>query len=459
MDTSIWRIFRASSLVFNFTEKGNGIVYIDDINFKSKQECVVGYSEQNKRSPHERRKLIRAMWVWHSERLLLETDYRQDFFEFCHQYGVNEIFLQLLYYFENELTDEVKCIIRHPAELRNFIKSSRDKGILIHALDGYPDFALRKYHPQVLAQVQALIDFNRKSTDEEKFFGIHLDNEPYLLLGFEGPSSETILLQFLDLNRAVMDILAENTSGMVYGIDIPFWFDEAKDAKGQLKYSVTYNGQTKNVAHHLIDIVDNVGIMDYRNFAQGLDGIINHGHGEIDYANAIGKRIYLGVETFKDEPINVSFIYSKTNKPINITSRFNDFRIRVINASEGKWIGLAQPKNQQNQLEFDAALVELFQSYGLTSDAGFLDKNKLIAEAKSKLGANPEYKGLTPFHLKDSDNKVLAWGVNTTEYMLDKTTFAGKTKSEMEDVLSEVGDAFIDKKAFIGFAIPLLSNL
>lgn len=445
--------FQASTLVFNFTHKGTGVVHIDDINFKSNAQCNVPFSTLNQSSSPTKRPLARAMWVWHTEPLLLDKDYREEFFEFCQGHGVNEIFLQLPYSFENELTDQVRCVIKHPKELRNFIKLSRVKKILIHALDGYPDFVLKEQHPRVLSQVLALIEFNRNSSPEERYFGIHLDNEPYLLLGFEGKSSETILLQFLDLNQKIMDLLRENRSTMVYGIDIPFWFDEAKDANGKLKYSITYNGVTKNVSHHLIDIVDNIGIMDYRNFAGGADGIIGHGEGEIGYANVVAKKVYVGVETFKEAPLQVSFIYRNLRKPINSTSRFENFKIRIINEKSQKLIGLVRPNNFENPAAFETALIKLHKVYGLDSDLQISEVDELTSIAKSVINNNPGFDGFKPFVIKDDNEQVLARGFNTTEYMLDKITFAGKTKREMEEVLTEVVDTFSDKESFIGFAI------
>ena len=445
--------FQASSLVFNFTEKGHGVVCVDDINFKRNAHCNVPFSQQDKSFSQGKRQLVRAMWVWNTEPLLFDTDYREEFFSFCRRYGVNEIFLQLPYQFENASSAQVKCTINHPMKLRSLIKQLRKNGIVAHALDGYPEFALTEYHPRVLAQISALIEFNRNSSPEERYFGIHLDNEPYLLLGFEGELAHSILLQFLDLNQKIMDLLRKNASDIVYGIDIPFWFDEAKDDKGLPKYSIHYNGQTKNITHHLIDIVDNIGVMNYRNFAGGADGMIRHGEGEITYANAVGKKVYLGVETFKDEPLSVSFIYSKSHDSIHMSSRFKNYRIRVIDAGLHRLMGLVRPTNPEDREAFEATLIELYSLYGQTNAGHIPDMDKIESRAETVVNNHPEYHGFNPFVLKDSNGQILAAGFDTTEVMLDKITFAGHTKGKMERVLSEVAEAYISKESFIGFAI------
>ncbi len=81
--------------------------------------------------------------------------------------------------------------------------------------------------------------------------------------------------------------------------DIPFWFDTLTH---------TYKSQTKPLNQHVQDIVDQVVIMDYRDFAVGNDGIIYHAEDEVAYANAIGKSIIIGVETNAAGLDKVSFI-------------------------------------------------------------------------------------------------------------------------------------------------------
>jgi len=49
--------------------------------------------------------------------------------------------------------------------------------------------------------VDAVIVFNRESPAEQRFDGIHFDNEPYLLLGWKDRlRREQILREFLELN-------------------------------------------------------------------------------------------------------------------------------------------------------------------------------------------------------------------------------------------------------------------
>ena len=54
---------------------------------------------------------------------------------------------------------------------------------------------------EAIGKSNAVIEFNRESAPDQRFDGIHFDNEPYLLLGWEDRTRrEQILREFLELN-------------------------------------------------------------------------------------------------------------------------------------------------------------------------------------------------------------------------------------------------------------------
>jgi len=85
--------------------------------------------------------------------------------------------------------------------------------------------------------------------------------------------------------------LAKN-GGLAFGVDIPFWFDSMNEVYEPMAFVAG-----RPVSEWIIDIVDNVGIMDYRTVAYGADGVIAHAIDEIRYAEKKGKKIYIGLET------------------------------------------------------------------------------------------------------------------------------------------------------------------
>ena len=438
------------------------MVHIDDLNFKNNADCLAPLSSSMPASQKVKRKLSRAMWVWEVKPLLFEAEYQADFFLFCREQGIKEIFLQIPYQFVNDLTPQVECKIQHINELRRFIKISRGKGILVHALDGNPEFVLEVHHPRVLSQVRAIISFNASAEPEERYFGIHLDNEPYLLLGFDGKLSERIMIQYLELNRKIMSLLRDSDTSLVYGVDIPFWFDEARNDKGQLKFALNYGGKIKDASQHIMDMVDNVGIMNYRNFAGGADGMIRHGQDEVHYANKVGKTIYLGVETFRYDPAQVYFIYGIPNltevigeeaRKTLTASRFKGYRVRRIRINSTNLIGLVQPPEDKDDRKISDALIKLSRLFSHQANGQSFSIEDLKLTASYAIGDNPEYNGFDPFVFKDLEKNQNVFGFKTTEIMLEKITFAGKTKREMEQVLGEVADNFRSFEHFFGFAI------
>jgi hypothetical protein len=63
---------------------------------------------------------------------------------------------------------------------------------------------------------------------------------------------------------------------------------------------VNWNGSTKPPSYHLLDTVDSVTVMDYRNFVQGPNGSIALVKNEIEYADSVKKKLYVGQETKED---------------------------------------------------------------------------------------------------------------------------------------------------------------
>ncbi len=139
----------------------------------------------------------------------------------------------------------------------------------------------------VLNLVDTIIRFNRSAPADQRFDGIHIDNEPYLLAGWDLPVVRAqILDEYLELNaRAQRAVTAEG--GLEYGVDIPFW--SMGDA--------TFQGVRKPASFHILDLVDNVGIMDFRNVAVGNDGIIAHARALLTFGNSTKAKVFVGVET------------------------------------------------------------------------------------------------------------------------------------------------------------------
>jgi hypothetical protein len=210
----------------------------------------------------------RALWVWDTAPLLQDASARQRFLEFCQARGIDIAWIQVT-------RSPAGNRLQYEDEWRALLHDAHRSGVKIHALDGDPAYVRRERHDVVLALVDTVVRFNREAPPDDRFDGIHLDNEPYLLAGWQLPViREGLLAEYLELNARVQRIVRAE-GGLEFGVDIPFWWPSPE----------------------ILDLVDNVGIMDYRNVAGGDDGIIAHARPLLEYGNGTRAKIFIGVET------------------------------------------------------------------------------------------------------------------------------------------------------------------
>lgn len=233
----------------------------------------------------------RALWVWDSAPLLQDASARQRFLEFCRARAIDVAWIQVTRHLPGETR------LEHEDGWRELLRDAHRSGVKVHALDGDPAYVFHERHYVVLGLVDTIIRFNREAPPDARFDGIHLDNEPYLVAGWQFPvMRERLLAEYLELNARVQNAV-RGEGGLEYGVDIPFWWQYQDDQTGAPIGDVTFNGVRKAASFHILDIVDNVGIMDYRNVAGGNDGIIAHARGLLEYASGTKAKVFVGVET------------------------------------------------------------------------------------------------------------------------------------------------------------------
>jgi len=299
-----------ASLVF-LSRGGRGRIYIGDIAFTLKKETPIPMPEKE---PGTRSSVHRGMWVWNTKELLGQDVEQLRLAAFCKQTGITEIFLQLPY--EIAEKDGKKEVLWDKAEVASLLSRLHSARIKVHALDGDPRFALRQWHSHVLATIRSVIQFNGSVRPEERFDGIRYDNEPYLLPGFAGVQKEAIIEQYLELLRSSKELAGP--AGLEFGVDIPFWFDQKNEF-----FEPIAQVRNRPLTEHILDIVDNIGIMDYRTDAYGADGVIAHAIGELAYASAKGKKVFIGLET-TDLPDETIIEFGKAKGPSGIRIKKNE---------------------------------------------------------------------------------------------------------------------------------------
>lgn len=291
---------KLAALVLNVRSPSEGTIYIDDVVlskspiFDTPQRAPVSVAQPAKPLP----KRYKAMWLWHTVKPLQSMRAQQELFSFCKKNAVNLIFFQLQYDLKRKENGTYLCTLRYLKELKAFLRNAHRLGIEVHALDGFSRFALKPWHEKVYATIRAVIDYNRRVSQDARFTGIHHDNEPYLIPYYWGGIQEEIMKDYLTLTQHSQSLVtASGLPNFVFGVDIPFWYEEL-NFDYEVPVELTWKGVRKPVSFHIIDMVDNVGIMDYRTKSYGADGTLVHGRDELEYAQSVNKKVLIGLETY-----------------------------------------------------------------------------------------------------------------------------------------------------------------
>jgi hypothetical protein len=274
-----------ANVVFQAVGNSSGEIFIRNLAFAKKKGASLSIP---KSEPVQSCSSNKAMWLWETNKILRNPEEQKTFFDFCKKQQITDLFVQIPY--EAEKKEEEWVVSWDSAEMRPLLAKLNRAGIKVHALDGDPRFALKEWHGRSIALLEKIIEHNQSVSPQERFYGIRYDNEPYLLPQFGGVHKESVLKEYIELAEKSQALAQQG--GLVFGVDIPFWFDGYNEF---FEPSASLEGRP--MSERIIDVVDNVGIMDYRTIAYGADGVIEHGTNELKYAAKKGKQVFVGLET------------------------------------------------------------------------------------------------------------------------------------------------------------------
>jgi hypothetical protein len=172
----------------------------------------------------------------------------------------------------------------------------RKAGALAYALDGDRDYVLEENHAGVFRTVERLVAHNRSVPVEQRFHGVRYDIEPYLAPGFQGPVRQKLLDGYVTLIAGVARI--GKAGDLAVAVDVPFWFDSPDEETGAAM-EATLEGHRAPILQHIMSVVDDIAIMDYRTSAMGANGAIAHATGELALGERMGVDVFVGVETIR----------------------------------------------------------------------------------------------------------------------------------------------------------------
>jgi hypothetical protein len=224
----------------------------------------------------------RAVWVWQSQ-VVTDTVARKDFLDFAGSKSLTAAYIHAY-----------SLLPGQELALQEFLTMA---GLQVELLAGDPSWALPEGHNNVLSFVRAVVTFIQTLKPGTNLVGVHLDVEPYVLPEWKTDQA-AVITQYLKMLDESHQALAD--SGLRLTADIPVWFDTI---------SAVYNGRTRPLSQHVQDLTDRVVLMDYRDMAEGDNGIIQHASCEMLYAMQIGRQVVIGVETndAAPEPENITF--------------------------------------------------------------------------------------------------------------------------------------------------------
>ncbi|WP_395743782.1 hypothetical protein [Prosthecobacter sp.] len=252
---------------------------------------------------------MRGMWIYKTDDIAASAAAGDFLFDFCAKRQITDLFWQV--HFER-LADGGRSL-KNADQTRAFIQRAHAHSLRIHALFGDPSHALSTKHAIVFASVDGILAFNHEGPADAHFDGVHLDIEPHGLPQWKKadiPQKCELLTQFVEVHHKAVSRAHTADPALIYGVDIVFWLDKTT-AEGKPTYPVDYQGVTKDAAKHLLDCVDHVAIMSYRDAAEGKNGIISLVAKTIAYADTTKAKVFVGAKMADIGPKMEGF-YGKT---------------------------------------------------------------------------------------------------------------------------------------------------
>ena len=388
--------------------------------------------------------------------MLIGTDARTEFFDFLDREHITVVWAQVG-------TDGPNLTLA--SEWRALIAEATKRRVAIEALDGAPNYAIEEAIPKRV--VEAVLAYNESVKADERFGGVHFDIEPYLLWAWRSPQSRQVVLRrYLDLLQWCRRRIDNEFPRMKLGVDIPFWW-QATDARTRRAIGdVTFNGVAKAASFHVIDMLDNVGIMNYRNRAAGANGLIALGEDLLAYADRAKKAaIWMGVETSRDDSAPVWFVVGLPKdvamaalEAADVTpdGRFRGFKLTAFDDGADVHLGLSlrglDPASPPSA--YMGALAELARTFGVLSRPGPDNRGEqALAKAIRSLAADPEWQGPTARAIVDPVSGTPHPGVVANDVMLAILTFEGSPPEVFRREVAEAETSFARHASYRGLAI------
>ncbi|WP_240421062.1 hypothetical protein [Paenibacillus periandrae] len=211
---------------------------------------------------------MKATWLWDTS-LISTVENRQTVLQFAKEQSIGRIYVQV-----NPDVDK--------STYRAFIQEAAQAGIQIHALDGAPNWIRSDQQQQIVSLVKWVKDYNASVLENERFTGIQVDIEPYVLPEWHNERDVTVSSWITAMTLFTNE--ARQDSTLTVSAALPFWLHQITIPDDS---SVRLNAK-------FISMLDEVTLMSYRDKAEALIEITAD---DLALADRLGKKIFVGVET------------------------------------------------------------------------------------------------------------------------------------------------------------------
>ncbi|MCU6792366.1 hypothetical protein OB236_09520 [Paenibacillus sp. WQ 127069] len=224
---------------------------------------------------------IVATWLWNTYSIWKEKDKTLDFLG---RNGINLLYLQI----DVDIPSDVYS---------TFIREAENRGIKVHALGGSPEWVLPEQQGKLYQFIDWVNTYNNSVLPSERFNGIHLDVEPYVLPQWRSDPDKMLGLWMDTISGFVQQVKAD--THLTTGVDLPVWLDRFNVPDG-------YGGRT-TLSDWMIRRLDQISLMAY---IDNAEDIIKSVSNELVEAEKASKPVIIGVETLNNNEEHSSF-YAK----------------------------------------------------------------------------------------------------------------------------------------------------
>jgi hypothetical protein len=210
------------------------------------------------------------MWIWNPT-FLENGNHLGELLKFAGKRRVQTLFLYA----------STRRLEEKPELYREFLARAHRANVVVHALNGSPEWTLREERGGPRAFLNAVFVFNRTSQPTERFDAVHLDVEPQSLLRWTaaGPDDmrRNLAEQYLDLLKWARRKTREE--GLPLSVDIPIAFNNIQM-------------ESRPLLAEVLEQVDEIAVMAY--LAEAAE-VLAGSRAPLEHAARVGKGVWVGL--------------------------------------------------------------------------------------------------------------------------------------------------------------------